>query len=593
MDEETDEDIGMSESSFPIKQESDTGGDDSGLNIAGETIRETVDNMKTENQYEVDVLVKSEKKSEKGLKNEMAAKKTTKAPCRPRRYIPRTINPNKNNTSSKSFRYNPLIPCVVKTDPVTILDDRFVKTYSAFIFMANTTFRDFLKKDINKNVIYQGSKYFTGNVPYISEPSDLKINGITVTGFAETVLEALENLETCFKNGNNCSVCKLVVTKSKQKSHYNTHLTLLDQNLHVCRRCKIQMPQGYIEIHNCVSRSTSIPCVIQIGNRDVRDEIAYLEFAQKPSQNTSHSCHFCSQDFTEFDEYKKHVIYQHMRQFACTCGMNLKDLQEIKCHVETVQCVDDGEVHRCLSCESDLSSCDELLSHVASIHSKTELHKCTKCHHWFSCPYLQTNHTCSKAYGFYRCSEPNCHERFDKYTRLQRHKVNVHGIGGVLCSFCGKRFLIKGHLENHMEWAHSEGNEVECKICGRKCKGPNSLRNHVRTHATERLWSCEICGFATTTSANLRSHRRSHYKAPGNPLGKTRECEVCDKKFCKLDSLRAHILSSGHTTSTQNVKPDKVMQCAYCSKKFLSKERLRRHENTHTRTAGERRVFLI
>ena len=75
---------------------------------------------------------------------------------------------------------------------------------------------------------------------------------------------------------------------------------------------------------------------------------------------------------------------------------------------------------------------------------------------------------------------------------------------------CGKAFSRAGLLKNHQR-THTSERPYACEVagCGKVFTEAGNLKRHQRTHSGERPYRCEVagCGKAFFTSGNLKSHQ--------------------------------------------------------------------------------------
>nr|XP_034320295.1 zinc finger protein 37-like isoform X2 [Crassostrea gigas] len=162
------------------------------------------------------------------------------------------------------------------------------------------------------------------------------------------------------------------------------------------------------------------------------------------------------------------------------------------------------------------------------------------------------------------------------------------------CGQCNYTAKLQHHLKNHMK-THMSDRPFVCEICGKGFKHAHHLSGHKRTHSRERPYSCEHCGRGFTQISNMLRHQRTHQ---GLTERDQHKCYKCGKSFFTAYSLRRH--SEMHENlkkkvkTIKNIKKKKLtynptvddhqrkFECNMCGRKFTRKEHVMRHMLTHT-----------
>ena len=126
------------------------------------------------------------------------------------------------------------------------------------------------------------------------------------------------------------------------------------------------------------------------------------------------------------------------------------------------------------------------------------------------------------------------------------------------------------HQTNHQR-KHTNTRPFKCSHCNYAANFQECLREHVKRHATNRLWkfSCDLCSFKTDTKNIFKSHETIH--TGELPLS----CALCDYRCRFKRGLRGHVFRK-HCDD----KPFKCPHCVYqAAAKFILTEHIR---NSHT-----------
>ena len=80
----------------------------------------------------------------------------------------------------------------------------------------------------------------------------------------------------------------------------------------------------------------------------------------------------------------------------------------------------------------------------------------------------------------------------------------------------------------------------ECDVCEKRFTRADSLKTHMRIHTNERPYECDVCEKRFTRSSGLKLHMRIHTNE------RPYECDVCEKRFTRSGSLKRHKRTQHH-----------------------------------------------
>jgi uncharacterized Zn-finger protein len=138
----------------------------------------------------------------------------------------------------------------------------------------------------------------------------------------------------------------------------------------------------------------------------------------------------------------------------------------------------------------------------------------------------------------------------NKNTANLKHNINLKQIMKTksrkmpyLCRFCTKRFINKGHCEEH-ERIHTDERPFLCDVCKKSFETKQNLTQHEPTHTGEKPYSCKYCSKAFNRKYYLNQHEIIHTG------GKTYSCKYCSKAYYQKHELSQHlrIIHSGQKT---------------------------------------------
>ena len=119
-----------------------------------------------------------------------------------------------------------------------------------------------------------------------------------------------------------------------------------------------------------------------------------------------------------------------------------------------------------------------------------------------------------------------CDFTTDRKHRYEMHMKKHLGIRDITCHICGKTFVTRNSLANHMQRVHS-GKTYGCQFCDYTTGNIQHYREHVRvmhTHRDVKPYKCAYCDFRCHTSGNCRKHCANRHK--GLEIKWVRLCEL-------------------------------------------------------------------
>ena len=103
-----------------------------------------------------------------------------------------------------------------------------------------------------------------------------------------------------------------------------------------------------------------------------------------------------------------------------------------------------------------------------------------------------------------------CHETFNTKLLLRRHKNMVHSTDPKFnCPECGKRFASCSDVARHLS-SHTGSSRCICKECGANV-AKEKMKAHERIHSGERPFPCTLCEMKFISSSTLSGHLRQKH----------------------------------------------------------------------------------
>ncbi|XP_041968026.1 zinc finger protein 595-like [Aricia agestis] len=152
--------------------------------------------------------------------------------------------------------------------------------------------------------------------------------------------------------------------------------------------------------------------------------------------------------------------------------------------------------------------------------------------------------------------------------RLAPKQTTIDLIGGILCHICRLTFPDKKNYDKHYSIHESDKTKIiyTCVVCSKEIAGYPSFRGHCyTTHVMKEKYKCEICNKTFAKVTSLREHKIAKHSF---------KCGTCDKEFNSSKELQVHKI-----IHTQTDTPP--YNCQMCNTKIDSIEGCHDHVDLH------------
>ncbi|XP_014052823.2 PR domain zinc finger protein 15 isoform X2 [Salmo salar] len=216
------------------------------------------------------------------------------------------------------------------------------------------------------------------------------------------------------------------------------------------------------------------------------------------------------------------------------------------------------------------------------------VYKCTLCNKVFQNSSNLNRHIRSHGDKLFKCDD--CDKMFSRKESLKQHISYKHSKNELdveyryKCNTCDKAFRVENALKFHN--CRTDDKTFQCEICSRFFSTNSNLSKHKKKHR-EKLYTCEICSKMFYRKDVMQDHQRRHtaanpkdlkseeLEANGEEGSKYRkepsECPICGKVFSCRSNMNKHLLTHG----------DKKYTCEICGRKFFRVDVLRDHIHVH------------
>ncbi|XP_072036963.1 uncharacterized protein [Amphiura filiformis] len=233
--------------------------------------------------------------------------------------------------------------------------------------------------------------------------------------------------------------------------------------------------------------------------------------------------------------------------------------------------------------------------------------KCKYCEKSFSMEQGLMNHTLRyhPEHRRFQCTANDCMESFDEKDERAMHLEEVHKLDPkqiYKCpvDLCDKAYTTMTALNYHYELQHTTTSRpFTCELCGKAWVKIGKLREHLKTHSTEKNELCDECGRAFKSRPELKDHKMEMHTEAGR---EKLNCRYCSATFSRRSSRSYH--ERRHRNDTPYICPKpgcnkgfiavidykrhlifhtgaKLYRCRYCSNCFTRSDYLKGHEKKH------------
>ena len=112
----------------------------------------------------------------------------------------------------------------------------------------------------------------------------------------------------------------------------------------------------------------------------------------------------------------------------------------------------------------------------------------------------------------FQCQE--CSQSFNQARDLKTHTMQRHSSERPhVCGICGKGFVHKSYLMEHMSY-HTGERQYQCYHCGNRFQAQSALVKHMKRHTASKDFVCNNCPKAFAVKTDLKSHIRLVHEKP-------------------------------------------------------------------------------
>ncbi|XP_039592540.1 zinc finger protein 236-like isoform X1 [Polypterus senegalus] len=123
---------------------------------------------------------------------------------------------------------------------------------------------------------------------------------------------------------------------------------------------------------------------------------------------------------------------------------------------------------------------------------------------------------------------------------------------------------------------NQESRNFKCSVCSQCFSKESLLQRHLRDHEhSDKPYRCDMCPLSFNVEFNLTLHKSTHVSS--DP-----QCPVCNKKFSRVASLKAHIMLH---------EKEENLICSECGDEFVLQSQLSMHLEDHRKELSGNKVY--
>ncbi|XP_046428495.1 zinc finger protein OZF-like isoform X1 [Neodiprion fabricii] len=157
-------------------------------------------------------------------------------------------------------------------------------------------------------------------------------------------------------------------------------------------------------------------------------------------------------------------------------------------------------------------------------------------------------------------------EKSENATSMPKVEPSKNTKKSAKCHICDIELNYEIRMIEHLNIVHGIAKAFECNECSRSFSTPRQLKQHVKIHKAQIVYSCDECDYKSLHKVNIGLHQKRHHWKDYSVF-----CEICEKGFIAQGELKAHLIS--HEVA-------RPFACTTCGKSFKSKDHVKGHVRT-------------
>jgi hypothetical protein len=342
---------------------------------------------------------------------------------------------------------------------------------------------------------------------------------------------------------NNCSYCDKVLTRRVQLIRHllEVHAIKLERDTYKCDHCEKRYIKKCSLFYHLRQHLPDKCVCLECGQ--ISDSIEEYEAHKKQHDLQKHfNCSKCGDKFSRRQQYLYHL--KRHNQYRCvTCNESYASrVKAIKHKQQGHQVEGLNPRFICPHCPIAFHRESRFHIHMRKHTEESRSVNCKYCKKTFNSPYAYYKHCITINHEKFSpeisdivCEK--CGKHFVKRYDLRQHMYRVHNISKQFfsCDHCDYKTVHKCNMDRHVALHFRKNNQYTCEYCGKSCDSIANLNDHITyNHIQTKQFRCDKCDKSFKRNSELVRHQDSHSDV------RPHVCTVCGKTYKRLNHLKRH-----------------------------------------------------
>lgn len=287
---------------------------------------------------------------------------------------------------------------------------------------------------------------------------------------------------------------------------------------------------------------------IEVEREWVPDNESNDSHREEWANDNRFKCTNCPKSFAKNSALRNHqMTHSNQRDFECSrpgCKSAFNVLCRLIRHLRNVHQADEDEIKTVRKVNVRLTPEKPKASPVLSESATVQCDVCLKV--LSNVKYLKEHMMLQHLNNApHSCDHKGCKKKFTNWSLLEKHKKKHEGIFDFKCKYCGKEYVQRKVLHQHLRQSHQIAKEeidkmvrenTFCSKCNLAFKTTQQFSEHqALEHGTGDKFICDMCAKVFLSRIKLVSHQKYHREE------KKVLCTSCPSSFTEERGLKTHL----------------------------------------------------